>query len=219
MRPLLEATSRLLHRLCSVAFPQAFAKGDVYELLSQVRDFLSKALPNHCDATTRIWPDFFNSIAKPQFLQAWRITLEFYRQRHGIQPDTIFTIDRFEGKGATAAHFPRQTQGKGNPTGVHLDRRRPPPSHCTPLLCKHFRWRAVASDRDMDLRWDLPCHPRFSITCSSVSRNLLSLRYVDNRLWISERRFEQLPGVPTVLEQPFFTEETSFWRTNQHTTL
>ena len=31
MRPLLEATSRLLHRLCSIAiaFPQAFAKGDV----------------------------------------------------------------------------------------------------------------------------------------------------------------------------------------------
>ena len=25
----------------------------------------------------------------------------------------------------------------------------------------------------------------FSITCSSMSRNLLSLRYVDNRLWIS----------------------------------
>ena len=35
----------------------------------------------------------------------------------------------------------------------------------------------------------------FSITCSSMSRNLLSLRYLDNRLWISERRFEQLLGV------------------------
>ena len=37
MRPLLEATSRLLHRLCSIAFPQAFEKGGVYELLSQVQ--------------------------------------------------------------------------------------------------------------------------------------------------------------------------------------
>ena len=33
-RPLLEATSRLLHRLCSIAF----AKGGVYELLGQVRE-------------------------------------------------------------------------------------------------------------------------------------------------------------------------------------
>ena len=62
----------------------------------------------------------------------------------------------------------------------------------------------MASDRDMDLRWDLPCHPRFSITCSSVSRNLLSLRYVDNRLWISERRFEQLPGVRLFLNSRFY---------------
>ena len=39
MRPLLEATSRLLHRLCCIAFPLAFAKGGVHELLSQARAF------------------------------------------------------------------------------------------------------------------------------------------------------------------------------------
>ena len=54
--------------------------------------FLSKALPNHCDAATKIWPD--SSILLPSHSSYRRgITLEFYRQRHGIQPDTIFTID------------------------------------------------------------------------------------------------------------------------------
>ena len=55
MRPLLEATSRLLHRMCSIALPQAFAKRYVYELLSQVIvTSLSKELQNHCGAATRI---------------------------------------------------------------------------------------------------------------------------------------------------------------------
>ena len=37
-----------------------------------------------------------------------------------------------------------------------------------------------------------------------MSRNLLSLRYVDNRLWISERRVEQLPGVKLFLNSRFY---------------
>ena len=44
----------------------------------------------------------------------------------------------------------------------------------------------------------------FSITCSNMNRHLLSLRYFDNRLWISERRFEQLPGVRLFLNSRFY---------------
>ena len=51
---------------------------------------------------------FFNSIAKPQFLSAWRITLEFYRQRHGtvssrtrfsqsICPSVLAVVSRLRG--------------------------------------------------------------------------------------------------------------------------
>ena len=43
-----------------------------------------------------------------------------------------------------------------------------------------------------------------SITCSNMNRRLLSLRYVDNRLWISERRFEQFPGVRLFLNSRFY---------------
>ena len=37
-----------------------------------------------------------------------------------------------------------------------------------------------------------------------MSRNLFSLRYVDNRLCISERRLEQLPGVRLFLNSRFY---------------
>eukprot|EP00439_Symbiodinium_sp_Y106_P078365 s684_g17.t1 len=112
MRPLLEATSRLLHRLCSIAFPQAFAKGDVHELLSQVRTFFEQGTAEPLRCRNQDLAGFFNSIAKPQFLQAWRITLAFYRQRLGIQPDTILTIDLKERA--------QQLRRKGSPAGAHL---------------------------------------------------------------------------------------------------
>ena len=47
--------------------------------------------------------------------------------------------------------------------------------------------------------------PDFSIPLPrSMSRNLFSLRYVDNRLCISERRLEQLPGVRLFLNSRFY---------------
>ena len=93
MRPLLEATSRLLHRICSLACPRACSKGDVYELLRQVREFFEfgTAEPLHC--RNQDLAGFFNSISQSQFLHAWRITLEFYRQRHGAQPETTFSVN------------------------------------------------------------------------------------------------------------------------------
>ena len=44
----------------------------------------------------------------------------------------------------------------------------------------------------------------FNISCSNMSRSLLGLRYVDNRLWLSERLFEQLPGIRLLLNNYFY---------------
>ena len=44
----------------------------------------------------------------------------------------------------------------------------------------------------------------FNISCSNMSRSLLGLRYVENRLWLSERRFEQLPGIRLLLNNYFY---------------
>ena len=121
---------------------------------------------------------FFNSIAKPQFLTAWRITMEFYRQRHGVQPDTVFTIDLKE---------------KTQQLRMFRGERRARATREVPALCG----MVIAAQEEIWRR-------TVSITRSSVSRNLIGLRYVDNRLWISERRFEQMPGVRLFLNSRFY---------------
>ena len=220
MRPLLEATSRLLHRICSLAFPRAraFSKGDVYELLRQVREFFEfgTAEPLHC--RNQDLAGFFNSISQSHFLHAWRITLEFYRQRHGAQPQTTFSVNLkelaqqlrvFRGRRRTRAsrevvlwcediptiirhalalrHFQVSTrnfrQCFGSPMGSPL----------SPALCG----MVIAAQEEI---WRCT----FNISCSNMSRSLLGLRYVDNRLWLSERRFEQLPGIRLLLNNYFY---------------
>ena len=218
MRPLLEATSRLLHRICSLAFPQAFSRGDVYELLSQVRDFFQSGTTAQLHCRNQDLAGFFNSISQSQFLQAWRITLEFYRQRHGVRPDTTFSVNLkehaqqlrvFRGKRRTRAsrqvtiwfedlptiirhalalqHFQVSTRGFrqcfGSPMGSRL----------SPALCG----MVIAAQEEIWRR-------TFSITCSNMNQALLSLRYVDNRLWISESRFEQLLGIRLLLNNHFY---------------
>ena len=50
MRPLLEATARLLYSLCAIAFRLAVAKGGVYDLLTRVRKFFQEGIDetSHC---------------------------------------------------------------------------------------------------------------------------------------------------------------------------
>ncbi|CAE7665130.1 unnamed protein product [Symbiodinium necroappetens] len=179
---------------------QAFSKGDVYELLRQ--DLAG----------------FFNSISQSQFLHAWRINLEFYRQRHGAQADTTFSVNLkeqaqqlrvFRGRRRTRAsrevtiwcedlptiirhalalqHFRVSTrnfrQCFGSPMGSPL----------SPALCG----MVIAAQEEIWRR-------TFNISCSNMSRSLLGLRYVDNRLWLSESRFEQLPGIRLLLNNHFY---------------
>ena len=99
--------------------------------------FLSKALPNHSDAATKIWPD--SSILLPSHSSYRRgITLEFYRQRHGIQPDTIFTIDLKER--AQQLRIFRASGGEGQPGRCASGLKTSPPLYCMPLLCNILRW-------------------------------------------------------------------------------
>ena len=113
----------------------------------------------------------FYSIAKPQFVQAWRVALEFYRQRHGIQPDTIFTIDLKERAQQLRIFRGRRRGGATRQVRIWTEYA---PHHyiCTPLLCNLARWRDAASDRPTDLPWDLPCHPHCAAWLSQHKKKL-----------------------------------------------
>ncbi|OLP90390.1 hypothetical protein AK812_SmicGene28045 [Symbiodinium microadriaticum] len=140
------------------------------------------------------------------------------RQRHGAQPETTFSVNLkeqaqqlrvFRGRRRTRAsrevilwcediptiirhalalqHFQVSTrnfrQCFGSPMGSPL----------SPALCG----MVIAAQEEIWRR-------TFNISCSNMSRSLLGLRYVENRLWLSERRFEQLPGIRLLLNNYFY---------------
>ncbi|CAE7275386.1 mettl21a [Symbiodinium sp. CCMP2456] len=195
--------------------PQAYALPKRKKATSQ--NFHSgTSAPLHC--RNQDLAGFFNSISQSQFLQAWCITLEFYRQRHGVQSDTTFSVNLkahaqqlrvFRGKrrnrasrevtiwcqdlptiirhALTLQHFQVAARGFRQCFGS------PMVSPLSPALCG----MVIAAQEEIWRR-------TFSITCSNMNRALLSLRYVDNRIWISERRFEQLPGIRLLLNNHFY---------------
>eukprot|EP00439_Symbiodinium_sp_Y106_P062315 s2134_g9.t1 len=227
MRPLLEATSRLLRRLCNIAFLHAFAKGDVYELLGQVGAFFEQGAAEPLRCRNQDLAGFFNSIAKPQFLQAWRITLEFYRQRHGIQPDTIFTIELKE-RAQQLRIFRDKRRGRATrqvriwteeiPTmilraialqhckvagrGFRQAHGSPMGSPLSPALCG----MVIAAQEEIWRR-------TFSITCSTMNPtcSVYGTLTIDYGSQNADSSSCQVTAD--------FTEETSFWRMNRPMTL
>ena len=120
--------------------------------------------------------------------------------------------DRFEGEVPTTAHFSGQAQSRAT-RQVRIWIQDVPTIILHALALQHFMVAARCFRQAHGSPMGSPLSPAlcgmviaaqeeiwhrtFSITGSGMNRNLLSLRlrYVDNRLWISERRFEQLPGV------------------------
>ena len=163
-------------------------------------------------------PGFFSSIATAQFLQAWRTILEFYRQRHGIQPDTIVTVDLKE-RAQQLCIFRGKRRGRTT-RQVRFWTDDVPTFILHALALQHFKVAGRGFRQAHESPMGSPLSPALfgmviaaqeeiwgravSVTCSNMNRNLLSLRYVDNRLWISERRFEQLPAVRLFLDSRFY---------------
>ena len=166
---------------------------------------------------------FFNSIAKPQFLTAWRINLEFYRQRDGVQQDTVFTIDLKE-----KTQQLRMFRGKRRARATREVRIRTedvPTITLHALALQHFKVAGRGFRQAHGSLMGSPLSPAlrgmviaaqekiwrrtFSITRSSMSRNIsaqLALRrqsIVDFRTQARAAARSQSVLEQSVLEQPF----------------
>ena len=114
-RPLLEA--RLLHRLCTIAVPLAFAKRDVYDLLARIRNFCqeSSVEPLHC---------------RNQDLSGFsRASPPLNSIRRGTSPVSSIANDmvwkwtpfsQWKGTTASPPHFQRQAQNSSYTTSSSL---------------------------------------------------------------------------------------------------
>ena len=74
-RPLLEATARLVFQLTSIAFPESFASGDVYDLLSRIKTFFSTLQNPDCafdlqdlGCRNQDLSGFFTSVSREQLM-------------------------------------------------------------------------------------------------------------------------------------------------------
>ena len=179
MRPLLEATARLLYRLFDVAFPLAFvANGDVYDLLTRVRKFFQEGIDetlHRCNLAAIKTSTVFS----PAFLLL-----------NSSTPPCSLLICKNSSKSSAslkedAEPVPPDKSGEGLRTY--------PPSFCTRLPCSKVCTRGFRH-KPKDRPWAHRCHrpcvawswQRWRQFGIGMNRSLLCLRYVENRLWISE---------------------------------
>ena len=107
MRPLLEATARLVFQLTAIAFPESFASGDVSDLLARIQTFF-RDMQNPESAfelqdlgcRNQDLSGFFTNVSREQFLAAWKLLLLWYQRKQGAGHDTTFTVDLKEGQQA-----------------------------------------------------------------------------------------------------------------------
>ena len=100
MRPLLEAVAKLIFQLTAVTFPEAFASGDVYDLIREIQVFFARIdeqpdNPEFQDIMCRNQDlsGFFTSVSAQQFHDGWEFLLGRYTHLFGCQHDASFTID------------------------------------------------------------------------------------------------------------------------------
>ena len=103
---------------------------------------------------------FFNSISQSQFLHAWRITLEFYRQRHGAQADTTFSVNlKEQAQQLRVFRGRRRARPLGkSPSGAKTYQ----PSYDMPLHCSISEFQLETSANALAHLWAPPSHPPYA---------------------------------------------------------
>ena len=81
--------ARMIFQLIPVAYPQHFATGDVYQLLSILRQ-----APEHGDLKlhNQDLAGFFTSIDQQRFLGAWHMLLDFLRPHMDVSDSEVFSV-------------------------------------------------------------------------------------------------------------------------------
>ena len=88
MRPLLEATARLVFQLTASAFSESFASGDVCDLLARIQTFFRDLQNPDCafdlqdlGCRNQDLSGFFTSVSREQFFAAWKLLLLWYQHK------------------------------------------------------------------------------------------------------------------------------------------
>ena len=198
-RPMLNCTAKLIYNLLPQAFPHNLAKGDVFDLIKLLKDTDFDSLP-----TPRIHNQdlagFFTSIDTDRFIASWRLTLQFLSTLMNTDPDEIISVKATPGnttgdvvKGRTCRTLNvtrkifirdieriilmslKMTQFSIGTTVFEQIRGSPMGSPLSPALCM----MVVALSEEIWYR-------TYHTTLSTMDLTARLLRYVDNRLCLSD---------------------------------
>ena len=198
-RPMLNCTAKLIYNLLPQAFPHNLAKGDVFDLIKLLKDTDFDSLP-----TPRIHNQdlagFFTSIDTDRFIASWRLTLQFLSTLMSTNPDEIISVKATPGnttgdvvKGRTCRTLNvtrkifirdveriilmslKMTQFSIGTSVFEQIRGSPMGSPLSPALCM----MVVALSEEIWYR-------TYRTTLSTMDLTARLLRYVDNRLCLSD---------------------------------
>ena len=214
-RPMLNILARLIFQLIPSACPDHFATGDVYTLLSILREAPVDAdliLVNQCLA------GFFTSIDQERFIRSWFMLLDFLRPKMNVYDDEVFSV--YPGK-------------SNNPGGIIKGRTFRRLNVTRKIVIKHvpdliksalnmqtfaLGKRCVRQSRGSPM--GSPLSPALCLMVVSISeqiwsstfRQILSnhhlfirhIRYVDNRLIFGDKRLTELAPYEVLLDDGFY---------------
>ena len=214
-RPMLNILARLIFQLIPSACPDHFATGDVYTLLSILRE-----APVDADLilVNQDLAGFFTSIDQERFIRSWFMLLDFLRPKMNVYDDEVFSVypgksnnpgDIIKGRTFRRLNVTRKIIIKHVPDLIKsaLDMQ-------TFALGK----RCVRQRRGSPM--GSPLSPALCLMVVSISEQIWSntfrhimsnhhlfirhIRYVDNRLIFGDKRLTEMAPYEVLLDDGFY---------------
>ena len=214
-RPMLNILARLIFQLIPFACPDHFATGDVYTLLSILRE-----APVDADLilVNQDLAGFFSSIDQERFIRSWFMLLDFLRPKMNVCDDEVFSVypgksnnpgDIIKGRSFRRLNVTRKIVIKHVPDLIKA---------ALDMQTFALGQRCVRQCRGSPM--GSPLSPALCLMVVSISeqirsntfRHLMSnhhlfirhIRYVDNRLIFGDKRLTELAPYEVLLDEGFY---------------
>ena len=214
-RPMLNILARLIFQLIPSACPDHFATGDVYTLLSILRE-----APVDADLilVNQDLAGFFTSIDQERFIRSWFMLLDFLRPKMNVYDDEVFSV--YPGKSNNPGDIIKGRTFRRLNVTRKIVIKHVPDLIKSALNMQTFALgkRCVRQCRGSPM--GSPLSPALCLMVVSISeqiwsstfRQILSnhhlfirhIRYVDNRLIFGDKRLTELAPYEVLLDDGFY---------------
>ena len=214
-RPMLNILARLIFQLIPTACPNHYATGDVYTLLSILRE-----APVDADLilVNQDLAGFFTSIDQDRFVRSWFMLLDFLRPKMNVSDDEAFSV--YPGKSNNPGDIIKGRTFRRLNVTRKIVIKHVPDLIKSALNMQTFALgkRCVRQSRGSPM--GSPLSPALCLMVVSISERIWSstfhqilsnhhlfirhIRYVDNRLIFGDKRLTALAPYEVLLDEGFY---------------